>query len=548
MSKYLQFCKEGFDEKGALTHFSLHYPENFNFAYDVVDTIAMEEPEKLAMVWCNPQGEEHFFTFSQLSKRSNQLANALKKEGVSKGDTVLVMLKRHYDYWFVSLALHKLGAIMSPITHMLQVSDLVYRCEAAKIKFAICTPENNAPEKFVETKKSTTLEKIFTVKEDAPDCLNLTKLGDEQSDCFPRVDTLATDTMFTYFTSGTTGNPKGVKHSHSYPLAHIITAKYWHDVRENGLHFTVAETGWAKASWGKLYGQWLCGSAVMVYDFDSFDPRALMQVINKYKVTTFCAPPTIYRYLVKTGLQPMPSLVHVTTAGEPLNPEVFAKFRDFTGLSLAEAYGQTETTPILLNPAWCAPKAGSIGRANPLYDVSLQNSDGSKTPLGEVGEIVISPRADGSVPQGIFYEYLDNEALFAKVWEHGVYHTGDMAWMDEDGYYWFNGRADDIIKTGGYRVGPYEIENVLMKHEAVLECSVLGVEDKLRGQAIKAFVHLAPGYEASTALKQELKQFCSERLAEYKWIRFLDFVEEMPKTISGKIKKRDLKAWDAVGS
>lgn len=540
------FCQERYDASGCLTDFSLHYPPNFNFAYDVVDVIAEQEPKKTALVWCNAQGEERTFTFSDLRRRSNQVANTLRYHGISKGDTVLVMLKRHYEYWFVALALHKLGAVLAPVTHMLTASDLIYRVNAGNISAAICTNEEGAPQRFLETKEKTALRTVFTVRESFPGCVNL---SEEMSCTFselPRVDTAVTDPMLTYFTSGTTGQPKGVIHDHSYPLAHIVTAKYWHRVTEDGLHFTVAESGWAKSSWGKLYGQWLLGCAVMVYDFDSFDPRQLMQVINRYGVTTFCAPPTIYRYLIKTGLTPMPSLCHVTTGGEALNPEVYTRFQAATGLSIYEGYGQTETTPLLAHLPWVSSRPGSMGKPTPLYRVALQNSDGTETPEGEVGEIVVLPNEDGTRPVGIFCAYCDNEELYQNAWSGGVYHTGDTAWRDAQGYYWFNGRSDDIIKTGGYRVGPFEIENVLMEHPAVLECSVIGVPDPLRGQAIKAFVHLAPGFEASTQLKKEIKVFCNEHSSEYKWIRHLDFVEEMPKTISGKIKKRDLREWDDI--
>lgn len=546
MSIFREFCREEWDEQGVLRDFTLCYPDTFNFAYDVVDVIAQQTPEKRALVWCNPQGDERIFSFDDLRRLSNQTANALYAHGVRKGDTVLVMLKRHYEYWLVTLALHKLGAILSPVTHMLKASDLRYRAEAGNIRFAICTNEEQAPERFLHAAESTPLERVFTVRESYPGCVNLSEALEAASDVFPRVDTQVTDPLLLYFTSGTTGNPKGVIHDHSYPLAHIVTAHYWHRAIDGGLHFTVAESGWAKSSWGKLYGQWLLGSAVMVFDFDSFDPRQLMNIIRRYEVTTFCAPPTIYRYLIKTGLSPMPSLQHVSTAGEPLNPEVYLRFREATGLPILEGYGQTETTPILAHLPWTQSRPGSLGKPTPLYRVSLQNSDGTDTPVGEVGEIVIHPTKDGKHPVGIFTTYCDNPELYENVWQGGVYHTGDTAWQDEDGYYYFNGRSDDIIKTGGYRVGPFEIENILMQHPAVLECSVLGIPDPLRGQAIKAFVLLTPGFEPSSALKKEIRVFCNERSSEYKWIRFLDFVDEMPKTTSGKIKKRDLKEWDAV--
>lgn len=544
MSMFQHFCQEDFDAEGTLRSFQLCYPENFNFAYDVVDVIAQTEPSKRALVWCNAQGDERSFTFGELQTLSNQYANALRAQGVLQGDTVLVMLKRHYEYWFVALALHKLGAVLSPVTHMLTTPDLAYRAVAGNIRFAICTNEENAPARFLEAAQTSPLETVFNIRESIEGCVNLSELAALASSALVRVHTKASDPLLLYFTSGTTGNPKGVTHDHSYPLAHIVTARYWHRATDGGLHFTVAESGWAKSSWGKLYGQWLVGSAVMVFDFDSFDPRQLMQVIRRYAVTTFCAPPTIYRYLVKTGLVELPSLLHASTAGEPLNPEVYLRFEEATGLPILEAYGQTETTPILAQLPWVPPRPGSLGKPTPLYRVALQNPDGSTTPTGEVGEIVIHPNEDGSRPLGIFSSYCDNPALYANVWQGGVYHTGDTAFQDEDGYFYFNGRSDDIIKTGGYRVGPFEIENVLMQHPAVLECSVLGVPDPLRGQAIKAFVLLAPDFVASSALKREIKVFCNQHSSEYKWIRILDFVDEMPKTVSGKIKKRDLREWD----
>jgi len=547
MSIYQNFCRESYDSDGNLTEFSLHYPQNYNFGYDVVDAIADVSPEKTALVWCNAQGEERIFTFADIRRYSNQVANVLAAHGIGKGDTVLVMLKRHYEYWFVAVALHKLGAVLSPVTHMLTPDDIVYRVKEGHMKAAVCTCEDHAPDHFLEAQAAAPeLHTIFTVRAAHPGCVNLTEAMESASDSLARVVTLAQEPMFAYFTSGTTGYPKGVIHNHAYSLAHILTARHWQKAFDGGLHFTVAETGWAKASWGKLYGQWLVGSAVMVFDFDSFDPRQLMGVINRYQVTSFCAPPTIYRYLVKTGLVPMKSLRHVTTAGEALNPEVFYKFREATGLTIMEGYGQTESTPLLVNLSCSALKPGSMGKPTPLYRIALQDSEGNPVPPGEVGELVVLPDEHGQRPTGLFYSYCNNEELYRYVWRGGVYHTGDTAWQDEDGYFWFNGRADDIIKTGGYRVGPFEIENVLMEHPAVMECSVVGVPDPLRGQAIKAFVLLAPGVDETAELKKDIRRFCNERTSEYKWIRQLEVVREMPKTISGKIKKRDLREWESM--
>ena len=363
----------------------------------------------------------------------------------------------------------------------------------------------------------------------------------EQADTkFERVPTLATDPMMLYFTSGTTGYPKGVIHEHTYPLAHIVTAKYWQQAEDNGLHFTVSEIGWAKASWGKIYGQWLIGSAVMVYDFDNFEPKQLTNIINRYGVTSFCAPPTVYRYLVRKKFPDMPTLKHASTVGEMLAPEVFRKFTERTGVPLCEGYGQTETTLIMANFKGNEAVEGSMGTPSPFYNIELRGKDGKPVAVGEIGEIVVIPDKPGRQP-GVFTAYLDNDEQYKYVWRDGVYHTGDAAYMDENGHYWFHGRFDDIIKTGGFRVGPHEVENVLMEHPAVVECSVIGVPDQLRGQAIKAVIVPGHGYEPSKELELEIKEFCNQKLAEYKWVRIIEFVEDMPKTISGKIQKNVLR-------
>lgn len=537
MSVYQEYCHELTDENGNLKKLTLDYPENFNFGYDVVDKIADEEPEKRALVWCNVEGEEHIFTFSDIKKYSNRMANVFRASGIGHGDRVMLILKRHYEYWFAAVALHKIGAVMIPATHMLTVSDLVYRIKASKVKAIVCTSQNEVPEKLVEAlKESNTTAKLWCVQADIDGFENITSEMEKASDEFDRIPTLATDPLMLYFTSGTTGYPKGVIHEHSYPLAHIATAKYWQQAEDNGLHFTVAETGWAKASWGKIYGQWLVGSAVMVYDFDNFDPKQLTTIINKYGVTSFCAPPTVYRYLVRKGIPDMPTLKHASTAGEMLAPEVFRKFTERTGLTLCEGYGQTETTLLLANFKANDAMEGSMGTPSPFYNIELRGKNGKPVAMGEIGEVVIIPNENGKQP-GVFTAYLDNEQQYNYVWRDGVYHTGDAAYMDESGRYWFHGRFDDIIKTGGFRVGPYEVENVLMEHKAVVECSVIGVPDALRGQAIKAIIVLGQGYAPTKELEFEIKEFCNQKLAEYKWIRIVEFVEEMPKTISGKIQK-----------
>ena len=541
MSIYKRFCQETVGENGTLMDISLHYPDNFNFAYDVVDAIAAETPEKRAMVWCNAENEERFFTFSDIKEQSDRMANAFRAAGLKQGDRVMLVLKRHYEYWFAVLALHKLGVTAIPATHMLTVSDYVYRLRMAKVNAIVCTPYGDTAEKLRSAVEEAEADSIlWTVRKNIKGFRNLTEEAAAAPSSLERVSTKVTDPMLLYFTSGTTGYPKGVIHDFSYPLAHIVTAKYWQQAEDNGLHFTVAETGWAKASWGKLYGQWLVGSAVMVFDFDNFDPKQLCTVINRYGVTSFCAPPTVYRYLVRKGIPDMPSLRHASTAGEILAPEVFRKFQLRTGLALCEGYGQTETTLLMANFKGMQPVEGSMGTISPLYRIELRDKAGNPVPDGEIGEVVILPPESGK-QIGVFSGYLDHESQYRQVWRGGVYHTGDAAYRDSDGRYWFHGRFDDIIKTGGYRVGPYEVENVLMEHPAVVECSVIGVPDKLRGQAIKAFIVLG-NRQPSPELEKEIKDFCNARLADYKWVRLIEFVSEMPKTISGKIRKTELRA------
>ena len=542
MSIYKQFCNELVDKKGRLKDITLEFPDNFNFGYDVVDKIADETPSKRALVWCNTEGEEHIFTFEDIKRYSNKMANVFQNAGIRKGDRVMVILKRHYEYWFATVALHKIGAVMIPATHMLTVTDLVYRIKTSKAKAFICTVQNDVPEKIRSALKETGMSALlWCVQGDTDGFGNLTTAMNAASENFTRVQTRVTDPMIMYFTSGTTGYPKGVIHNYSYPLAHIVTAKYWHRAEDGGLHFTVAETGWAKASWGKIYGQWLVGSAVMVYDFDNFDPKQLTAVINRYGVTSFCAPPTVYRYLVRKGIPDMPTLKYATTAGELLAPKVFRRFTERTGVQLCEGYGQTETTLLIANFKGYDAVAGSMGTPSPFYNIELRGNNGATVDVGEIGEIVIIPPKNGKQP-GVFAAYLDNEEQYRYVWRDGVYHTGDAAYMDETGHYWFHGRFDDIIKTGGFRVGPYEVENVLMEHPAVAECSVIGVPDSLRGQSIKAVIVLGAGYKPSLNLELEIKNFCNQKLAEYKWIRLIEFVSENPKTISGKIQRTILRS------
>lgn len=540
-SIYQRFCTEIKDENGGLKKLTLNYPDNFNFGYDVVDEYAAVSPDKRAMVWCNVENEEHIFTFLDVKRYSNKMANVFREYGIGRGDRVMLVLKRHYEYWFAAVAIHKLGAVMIPATHMLTVDDFVYRINASEVKAIVCTAQDNVPSTIKQALvKSEKKPVLWCVQKDVEGFFNLTSQMETASDVFDRVETSAADPMMLYFTSGTTGYPKGVIHDFTYPLAHIVTAKYWQQAQDDGLHFTVAETGWAKASWGKIYGQWLIGSAVMIYDFDNFDPKQLVTVINRYGVTSFCAPPTVYRYLVRKGIESMPTLKHASTAGEMLAPEVFRKFTQETGIPLCEGYGQTETTLLMANFKGRQPKEGAMGTVSPFYNIELRDKDGKMVPDGQIGEVVIIPPAGGK-QAGVFTGYLDNEEQYKYVWRGGVYHTGDAAYRDSDGLYWFHGRFDDIIKTGGFRVGPYEIENVLMEHPAVVECSVIGVPDKLRGQAIKAVIVPGHGYEPTRELELAIKEFCNRRLAEYKWVRLVEFVSAMPKTISGKIKKTELR-------
>ncbi len=544
MELYKNFCEESFDDNGVLCHFKLKYEDNYNFGYDVVDKLAELDPNGRAVQWCDVEGNEKTFTFSDISRLSNKAANVLRDAGIKKGDRVLVILKRNYEYWYVAPALHKLGAVMIPATHMLTVEDMIYRIETANITAAVCTLQSGAAEKLSKAQASRPeLRVILTPGGTEGKSLDFTTLMETAPESLERVETSADEPMLLYFTSGTTGYPKAVMHDHTYSLSHIVTAKYWQCVIDGGLHLTVAETGWGKASWGKIYGQWLCGSAVMVYDFDNFTPDSLMTVIEKYRVTTFCAPPTVYRYFIKRDMKKydLSSLTHITTAGEALNPEVFKKVRDMTGLEIYEGFGQTESTLLIGNLKNSTLREGSIGKASPFYNVKIQKEDGSFALPGEPGEIVVLPEASGKT-HGIFMGYCGDDKTYAKVWRGGIYHTGDTAYMDKDGYFYFVGRADDLIKTCGFRVSPFEIESILMEHPAVLECAVTGVPDRNRGQAIKATIVLTKDYEPSDKLKSSIQNFVNSKTASYKHIRIIEFIGEMSKTISGKIRHAAIRA------
>ena len=535
---------ETYDDNGVIAGVEFDYPDNYNFGYDVVDEMGRLAPDQRAVVWCNVDKEEKTFTFGDISRLSSKAANVFRNHGIGRGDKVLVILKRNYEYWYVAPALEKLGAVIIPATNLLNVEDLKYRINAANIKAMVGTPDGDTIDDMLKAAaECPQVEKIFAVRKNVEGTVDFTAEMETASEEFERIETRVTDEMILYFTSGTTGYPKAVIHDHTYSLSHIITAKYWQNVQEDGLHFTIAETGWGKASWGKIYGQWLCGCAVMVYDMHRFTPKSLLRVMEKYKVTSFCAPPTVYRYFVKYGMDKvdLSSLQHLTTAGEALNPEVFDKVLEQTGLKLMEGFGQTETTLMLANFDGMEPKPGSMGIPSPLYNVKVVDADGKQVPSGQVGEIVVIPEDRHAYQQGIFMGYCDNDELYEEAWRGGMYHTGDTASVDEDGYFWYVGRVDDLIKTRGYRVGPFEIENVIMEHPAVLECAVTGVPHEDRGQVIKATIVLAEGYDDSPELEHDIVHQANSKLASYKWIHVVEFVSEMPKTISGKIRRVEIR-------
>lgn len=540
-----KFCREELNDKGVITRFELECPDNFNFAYDVVDAIAVAEPERRAMLWCNDRGEERTFTFGDMKKYSNKAANMLIRHGIKKGDKVLLILKRHYEFWFTILALHKIGAIAIPATNLLTTKDIVYRIQSAGITAVVCTADGELTS-FVDEAQKQCPELItkFVVRGSSEGWLDYTAELEASPEDFARVENSKLDDMLLYFTSGTAGYPKMVVHNFAYPLAHIMTAKYWHNVDPDGLHLTVAETGWAKAVWGKLYGQWLLAAGIFVYDFDKFTPEDILQKIDQYQVTTFCAPPTIYRFFIKEGMEgyTLSSLKYATVAGEALNEEIYKQFYKKTGLKLMEAYGQTETTVTVANFLNAEIKVGPMGKESPMYDVKLVDANDQPVGVGEVGEIVLHTTDELQI--GMFKGYYRDEALTAKAWHHGYYHTGDTAYRDEDGFFWYVGRTDDLIKSSGYRIGPFEIESVLMEHPAVLECAVTGVPDPIRGQIVKATIVLTKKYQPSDELAKEIQNYVKKSTAPYKYPRIVEFVKELPKTISGKIRRVEIREKD----
>ncbi len=538
-----KFVKPVENENGELLDISFEKTEEFNFAFDIVDKIAKKSPDKTAMIHIARDMTERVFTYQQIKEYSCQTANYFRSLGIKKGDRVMLVLKRHYQFWFSILALHRLGAIVIPATHQLQAHDFEYRFNAAGVSAIICTSDDNTPEHVDEcAHKCPTLVTKVVVGQSREGWHNFDEEYKLFSRRFRREENTACgdEPMLMFFTSGTTGYPKIATHKFSYPLGHFVTAKYWHSVSKDGLHFTISDTGWGKALWGKLYGQWLCEGSVFVYDFDRFDASVILPMFAKYNITTFCAPPTMYRMLIKQDLSKydLSSIRHATIAGEALNPEVFKQFEAATGLQLMEGFGQTETTLTIANLIGTTPKPGSMGKANPMYDIDIIKQDGTPAQLGENGEIVV--KTSDKIPCGLFLGYYNQQEKTDEVWHDGYYHTGDLAWKDEDGHFWYVGRVDDVIKSSGYRIGPFEIENVIMELPYVLECGVSAEPDELRGQVVKASIVLTKGTEPTEELKKEIQKYVKEHTAPYKYPRIVVFRESLPKTISGKIQRNKL--------
>ena len=531
------------DENGVLQKISFKNEETFNFGFDVVDAIAQRTPEKLAMLHISRDKTERRFTFNDVKRNSNQVANYLKALGIKRGDKVMLVLKRHYQFWFAMVALHKLGAIAIPASNQLQAHDFEYRFQSAGVRAILCTADGDTahqvdlaaekcPELEFKLVVNGTREGWHTFDEEYPlYSTHFRRRGD--SPC-------GSDLALMFFTSGTTGYPKIAAHSFKYALGHYITAKFWHGADRDGLHFTISDTGWGKALWGKLYGQWLAECAVFVYDFDRFDAADILPMFALHKITSFCAPPTMLRMMIKQDISQydFSSVRHMTTAGEALNPEVYRQFEKATGLHIMEGFGQTETTMVIGNLMGASHKIGSMGKASPLYDILLLDSDGNEVPVGQTGEICI--RTSERVPCGLFLGYYRDEDKTREVWHDGFYHTGDVAWKDEDGFYWYVSRVDDVIKSSGYRIGPFEIESVIMELPYVLECGVSAAPDEVRGQVVKASIVLVKGTEGTDELKKEIQNYVKQHTAPYKYPRIVVFRDSLPKTVSGKIQRNQL--------
>jgi acetyl-CoA synthetase len=530
---------------------NLHFivPENFNFSYDVMDVWAAEEPDKLALLWVNEEGEERRATFKDLKEQTDQAASYFQTLGIGHGDMVMLILKRRYEWWISMLALHKIGAVAIPATHMLTKHDIVYRNTRASVKAIICVGEDYVLSQIEEAMPDSPSVKILvSVGPSVPEGFHdwHKEIGKAPKFVRPEHVNTNTDTMLMYFTSGTSGEPKMVAHDFLYALGHLTTGVFWHNLHQNSIHLTVADTGWGKAVWGKLYGQWFAGAVVFVFDHEKFTADKILHQIEKYHITSFCAPPTIYRFMIREDFSKydLSSLKYCCTAGEALNPAVFDKFYELTGIQLKEGFGQTETTMTLGTMPWVTPKPGSMGIPNPQYDIDILKPDGTPCEDGEKGEIVV--RVGDRKPIGLFKEYYRDEELTRLAWHDGIYHTGDVAWRDEDGYYWFEGRIDDVIKSSGYRIGPFEVESALMTHPAVVECAITGVPDDIRGMVVKATVVLGKEWKdkAGDDLIKELQNHVKHETAPYKYPRIIEFVDELPKTISGKIRRVEIREKD----
>ena len=536
---------------------NLHFkiPENFNFAYDVMDAWAEECPDKLALLWTSERGEEVRATFAELKDQTDRTAAYFQSLGIGHGDKVMLILKRHYQWWLSMLALHKLGAVAIPATHMLTKHDIVYRDQRASVKAIVCANDEYVTSQILAAMPDSPTVKVLVAVNSlsqqgkaVPEGFHDWRQEWPKAPRFVRPEHVNTneDTMLIYFTSGTSGEPKMVAHDYLYALGHLTTGVFWHNLTPDSIHLTVADTGWGKAVWGKLYGQWLAGATVFVYDHERFTAEKIMRQIEKYRVTSFCAPPTIYRFMILEDFSKydLSSLEYCTTAGEALNPSVAETFHQLTGIQLMEGFGQTETTMTLGTFPWMKPKPGSMGKPNAQYDVRLLRADGTECEEGEKGEICI--RVGDEKPIGLFKGYYRDPELTKEAWHDGIYHTGDMAWRDQDGYYWFEGRADDVIKSSGYRIGPFEVESALMTHPAVVECAITGVPDDIRGMVVKATVVLAKEWKdrAGDVLIKELQNHVKRETAPYKYPRIIEFVDELPKTISGKIRRVEIRDKD----
>ena len=532
-----------------IKNFKVIVPENFNFGYDVVDVWADEEPNRKALYWTNDKGDHVDFKFAEIKKYSDQTASYFQSLGIGHGDMVMLILKRRFEFWFSIIALHKLGAVAIPATHLLTKKDIVYRANAADIKMIVVAGEEEITKHVLDAMpESPTVKTLVSIGPEVAEGFEDFHKGIENAAPFtrPKHANSNEDISLMYFTSGTTGNPKMVAHDFTYPLGHIVTGSYWHNLHSDSLHLTIADTGWGKAVWGKLYGQWIAGANVFVYDHEKFIPANMLQMIQDYGITSLCAPPTIFRFLIREDLSKydLSSLKYCTIAGEALNPAVYESFYKLTGIKLMEGFGQTETTPTVATFPWMEPKPGSMGVPNPQYDVDLIRPDGSPVEDGEQGQIVI--RTCNGKPLGLFKEYYRDSERTKEAWHDGVYYTGDIAWRDEDGYLWFVGRADDVIKSSGYRIGPFEVESALMTHPAVVECAITGVPDEIRGQVVKATIVLAKDYREADkeALTKEIQDHVKNVTAPYKYPRIVEFVNELPKTISGKIRRVEIRDKD----